>query len=120
MAMSRRVIRLFALALLSIVVCQPKSHSAETSDGKIYTEIPEIAPVAGQPLPVNAPSIPTAKTFQEGPEPAWIWGADETKTYILKTTFSGPVRSAWLRAACDNSMTLYLNGKKIATSDDFT
>ncbi len=45
--MSFRVTRLFVLALVSSAAISTVSFSAETADGKIYTQVPEIAPAAG-------------------------------------------------------------------------
>ena len=115
--MSFRVTRMFVLSLVSSLACLPAAYSADTADGKLYTQVPEIAPVFGQQSKVTTP---TAAVFSAGPAPSWIWGADDTKNYVVKTTFQGTGSTAWLRAACDNTMTLFINGKKIATSNDFT
>jgi putative heme-binding domain-containing protein len=59
---------------------------------------------------------------QRGPRPFWIWGgpAGENDRYVFRKEFTAPaVRSARLRAACDNSMKVYLNGKRVAVGDDW-
>ncbi len=118
---SDRVIRLFVPVCFLAFTIISASPAAETTDGKNYTELPEIAAAAGQTLPENSSAtIPTAQTFKDGPVPNWIWGADDTRKYFVKTTFQGSGRAAWLRAACDNSFKLFVNGKRVVSSDDFT
>ena len=116
-----RAIRLFFLTVVSTLASSTVLISAEKVDGKFYTQLPEIAPAAGSAAADSAiEATPKATLFQEGPAPSWIWGADEAKNYVVKTTFQGSGKSAWLRATCDNSMTIYVNGKKVASSDNFT
>ena len=118
--MSLRVIRLCCLASLSVFAVSAFSIAADTTDGKNYTQLPEIAPAAGQPGS-DKPSVPVVppSLFKEGPTPKWIWGANDDKNYVVRTTFQGTGKSAWLRATCDNAMTIYINGKKVASGDDF-
>ena len=118
--MSLREIRLFLFVIVTCLTVSSVVNSADTTEAKVYTQVPEIAPVAGQ-APANPATIvaPTAAMFVEGPAPNWIWGADDAKKYVLKTQFTGTGASAWLRATCDNTMTVYVNGKKVASSTDF-
>lgn len=89
-------------------------YSAETSDEKVFRQVPEIAPAAGQP----AKEDPAAKkAISDGPAPSWIWGADFNKKYFARKTFNGTAQFARLRATCDNTMTLYINGQKVASND---
>ncbi len=84
---------------------------------KYYTQQPEIAP-SQSPEALSSATQPTDRKLFEGePKPTWIWGADQNKKYVLKTTFTGGSKSARLKAACDNVMTLYLNGQRLAASD---
>ena len=115
-----RALRLAILTLVSSFHFSSFVLSAETTDGKIYTQLPQVAPAFGSTQSEKeVGSVPTASLFKEGPSSSWIWGADETKNYVVKTTFQGSGQSAWLRATCDNSMTIYVNGKKVASGDDF-
>jgi putative heme-binding domain-containing protein len=120
MSMPLRVIRLCCLVPLSIFAVSAFSTAADTTDGKTYTQLPEVAPAAGQAAP-DKPPVPSVSPslFKDGPAPKWIWGADEEKSYVIRTTFQGTGKSAWLRATCDNAMTIYVNGKKVAASDNF-
>ena len=117
-------VRVSRLLILSVVLALSFSSfviSAETTDGKVYTQLPQIAPATGSGIPdTTADAPPSAALFREGSKPSWIWGADEEKNYVVKTTFQGTGQSAWLRASCDNAMTIYVNGKKVATGNDFT
>ena len=93
----------------------------ESTDGKTFTQKPEIASAAGRPIPATSatPTATAKSVFAEGTDPIWIWGPDSAQKYTLKTTFVGGTKSARLRATCDNSMTLFLNGEKIASSDNW-
>lgn len=88
----------------------------ESTDGKNFSQKPEIA-AAGQPA--EATDKPKGDVFADGTDPIWIWGPDSDQKYTLKTTFVGGTKSARLRATCDNSMTLFLNGEKIASSNEW-
>ena len=118
MAMTVRVLHLtlFVIGLSSAFA--RVSLSAETTDGRIFTQLPQIAPVKGS-VEAAKPTTPAANPFTEGPAPSWIWGSDEEKNYTVKTTFTGTGKTAWLRATCDNAMTIYVNGRKVTSGDDF-
>ena len=105
------------LLLSAAVVCSPwLAIAQETTDEKFFTQVPVIAPAAGQPAPEKAePAKPNL--FADGPAPSWIWGADQNKKYFVKKTFTGGAQFAHVKATCDNSMKLFVNGKEIATSD---
>lgn len=108
-----------AWSLLTAALLLPASVVAqESADGKFFTQKPEIAPSAGQPAPEKADK-PKANVFAEGPAPSWIWGADQNKNYIVRKTFTGPAQFAFLRAACDNAMTVWVNGQKVAAGDSW-
>ncbi len=90
----------------------------ETVDGKIYTQKPEIAPAAGQAIDEKT-DAPKPNTFTDGPVPSWIWGADQSKNYFVRTKFNGTAQFALLKAACDNVTNVWVNGQKIGTSDNW-
>jgi putative heme-binding domain-containing protein len=69
---------------------------------------------------VNAPPNPEA-----APSPKWIWGPEQAQPgedRYFRITFNPELKelktespaAAWIWAACDDEMTIYLNGKKIA------
>lgn len=94
--------------------------AAETADGKVYTQVPEVAPAGAQAAEPSKPTTALVTLFRDGPEPKWIWGKDQEKNYTVKTTFQGTGAAAWFRATSDNGMTIYVNGKKVAESIDFS
>ncbi|HTU16547.1 MAG TPA: c-type cytochrome [Gemmataceae bacterium] len=92
------------------------------ADKKIYTQKPEIltAEVHGaatEPLAKEPPS--SSEMFKRGPKPLWIWGADDNRRYVLRKEFEGGSSAARLKASCDNRMKLSLNGREIASSDEW-
>lgn len=101
------------LAALSACTVLP---AAEQTGPRVYTQTPEIAPAEGapEPAPATTPSV-----FHQGPTPQWIWGADDNKPYALRVKFAGGAQAARIRASCDNEMTLYLNGQKVASGDNW-
>jgi putative heme-binding domain-containing protein len=92
------------------------AFAAETTDGKLFTQKPEIAP-AGQPAEKS--EKPKLNVFAEGPAPSWIWGADANKKYFVRKTFLGTAQFAFLKASCDNVLTVWVNGEKVAASEDW-
>lgn len=114
-----RCVDVFSLAVMAALCAgSSMSHAAETTDGKIFTQVPEIAPAAGQPDPKKADPT-TGKAITDSPNPSWIWGADQKKKYVARKTFKGTAQFVRLRATCDNAMTMYVNGKKMASSDNW-
>ena len=107
-----------ALMLSPLWLGSSLAIAQEAAAAWLFTQAPEIAPAAGNAA-VEKPNQPKSNIFAEGPVPSWIWGADQNQKYVLKQTFDGGVQSAFLRAASDDSMTLYLNGKKIGASDNW-
>ncbi|MBC7819220.1 MAG: heme-binding protein, partial [Planctomycetaceae bacterium] len=109
----------FAVWLLSATVwCLSTAFvvAQESADGKIFTQKPEVAPSAGKPVEEKSEK-PKLNVFAGGPAPSWIWGADANKNYFVRKTFTGKAQFAFLRATCDNAMTVWVNGQKIAASD---
>ncbi len=115
----RLIVRVLAVTSITVAAMQAIGHAAETADGKLYTQIPEVAPAAGQPVPAATDDPGAKKPITEGPLPVWIWGADTNKKYVVRKTFQGTAQFARLRAACDNTMTLYVNGQKVGSSDNW-
>ena len=55
--------------------------------------------------------------FSGGVVPKWIWGNDKDAKYVLRQSFEiSSITAARLRASCDNCGTVYLNGKRVASS----
>ncbi len=55
--------------------------------------------------------------LQRGPAPTWIYGADPGRRYFLRKEFAGGSKAAIVQATCDNGMTIFINGRQVATSD---
>ncbi len=69
--------------------------------------------------PSQAAATPSADGGSAGAVPMWIWDASNADACQLQKEFAGGAKSAQLVATCDNSMTLYLNGKRVAKSSDW-
>ena len=112
-------------AFIAIVVADRPALGpslAAAADGPGYSQAPEI--VMAETVGADAASgrmteKPIDVGLGRGPSPSWIWGADENSRYFLKTTFEGGSVAARLKATCDNQMTIFLNGKQVATSDEW-
>jgi putative heme-binding domain-containing protein len=92
------------------------------AEQKIFTQKPEIVfpEGRGEPAKPQAKEPPSPNDlFKHGPKPLWIWGADNDRRYILRKEFEGGSTAARLKAACDNRMTLSLNGREIASGDNW-
>ncbi len=116
--MSRRCLnpRTTRLAL-ALIPCLTLSVGVPAVSAQ-WTQQPE--PVAFQVAdqsPEVQPEKPPVIHWASGPKPQWIWGDDVTKDYRLSIEFEAPSDQGWIRATCDNVMTLFLNGKRIASSD---
>ena len=106
-------------SLLSVVLMLPGFVVAqESTAGKLFTQKPEIAASAGKPVEEKTEK-PKPNVFADGPAPSWIWGADQNKKYFVRKTFTGTAQFAFLRATCDNAMTVWVNGQKVASSTEW-
>ena len=116
--MLKRVRSRMLLTAAAVALCPWLTMAQETTDDRIFTQVPAIAAAAGQPAAEKSePAKPNL--FADGPAPGWIWGADQAKNYVVKKTFTGGVQFASVKATCDDSMKLFLNGKQIASSDSW-
>ncbi|MBP87670.1 MAG: heme-binding protein [Planctomycetaceae bacterium] len=102
--------------VISYVAC-----TAFVDAGEVFTQTPSIA--ASQVKPDESPRTeavaPHAPILAKGPTPDWIWGADTNKQYRLSKTFNAQAKGAWLKASCDNRVTIFINGKRVASSDSW-
>jgi putative heme-binding domain-containing protein len=104
------------LAILSFAPC------FVAADEKIYTQKPEIltAEVNGaEAKPSVKEPLASRELFRHGPKPLWIWGAHDNRRYVLRKEFEGGSSAARLTATCDNRMKLSLNGREVASSDNW-
>ncbi|MEX0716515.1 MAG: c-type cytochrome [Planctomycetaceae bacterium] len=113
-----------AVALLTVVVT--------ATSAQIVTQQPRVVPSQTRAGEASAPGETTPaetaadrtrgelrSSFSRGPAAEWIWGADDGTNYFLRTEFEGPAKSAQLLASCDNRMTVFLNGERVATSSEW-
>jgi putative heme-binding domain-containing protein len=123
------VVKLLVLLQTAALVTLVASFSsaADTTDGKVFTQTPEIAPAVspGSTTPstpakaTEAPSTAREKLMQ-GPAPSWIWGKDPDQRYTLKIEFDGGSTSAWIKALCDNEATIRINKKTVLFSQSWS
>ena len=60
----------------------------------------------------------TEEEFQSGPAPDWIWGAEFDDSYWVRKPFNlTDMTSALLKASCDNSGRISINGHEVSSSD---
>ncbi len=59
--------------------------------------------------------------YTKGPKAKWIWGAKDSSGnwYLTKSFEGGTFEGAYLVATCDNVMTVWLNGKQVASSSEW-
>ena len=90
-----------------------------------FTQKPVVAPAItlGTTPKATVPAVvPEGWTekFNAGPVPSWIWGASFDQNYTLTKSFeAGNVSSAKLKVSADNHVVLFLNGKQVASSDEW-
>jgi hypothetical protein len=92
------------------------------ADAKTFTQKPEILQVEVRGEPAKTPpreSRPLEALLKKGPQPFWIWGADDKRRYVLRKEFESGATTGRLKATCDNRMRLLLNGQEITRSDDW-
>ncbi len=82
-----------------------------------FVQDSEVAPSRG---PGKAETSTTPEILLGGPAPQWIWGDQVDRRYVLRKSFEGKGSAAKLLASCDNTMTIELNGRRVAKSTDWT
>src|SRR5690349_2174244 len=102
----------FLRSSLLLLLCASLLPAAEE---KVFTQKPVVAPsqVRGAATPPAVEPKDKGASFDKGPTPLWLWGADLNKRYFLKKEFEGGSTAARLIATCDNEFTLWLNGQEV-------
>lgn len=116
-----------SLALSSLAMSWTLWDATVRAADKPYEQVPEIvASAARGEKPQEKPGAekkPAAESqrpnFQEGPAPTWIWGSDQNRNYHLTVEFSGKFQAGWLKASCDNQVTIVLNGTTIGRCEEW-
>ena len=93
---------------LPLFVALVASAVAETAG--VYEQ--HVEPMPGSSVAANVPDTLRGDAL-------WIWGGKDSSEYRLSKTFAGGAKRALITATADNAMTLLLNGKPIATSNDW-
>ena len=71
-------------------------------------------PVAQKETPIED------SAFADGATAKWIWGPDNNVNYVLRKSIDlTAIKSARLKASCDNVGTVYINGKRVASSGEW-
>ena len=116
---SRTVRAHLAIAISSAICLVCQSLFA----GDVFTQKPSVAEsqVASKSGAEAKPEKePEGKSLdlQQGPKAKWIWVGNEDKLHFRKT-FNADSVKANLIASCDNVMTIYVNGKRVASSSEW-
>lgn len=112
-----RLARIWSVATLALVLTT-NAPAQEAAREKFFSQKPEVAPAAGAATEATGDK-PQTGAFAEGPAASWIWGADPNKKYFVRKSFKGGSQFAFLKAACDNVCTVWINGEKVGTSDNW-
>ena len=91
--------------------------------GETYSQKPEVADaqtkaVQPKPEPVEKPKAPPK--VSGGPKAIWIWGPVAETNYTLSKSFEANSKSATIIATCDNVMELFINGKSVLSSTNWS
>jgi putative heme-binding domain-containing protein len=108
------------LALTFILLVFPlHAFAQKTWTQKVEHQPTQERGASAEPAAVVKPEI-SDSAFSEGAVPKWIWGTENGKNYVLRKSIDlKSVKSARLRASCDNVGTVFLNGKRIAGSSEW-
>ena len=115
--------RFFRLAAGGLMLAT--ALSAHGQDAKTYSQSPAKQPAqqADEKPAAPAPKPQAPKKFS-GPKPTWIWGgvpAGANDVYFFRKTFTAEnVKAAELVAACDNDLTVYINGKQAGAGTEWS
>ena len=109
----------FSPSLFILVVLVSQTWGSG-QDGRVYSQVPEImtSAIRGE-AESKAPEKPVDIGLDRGPSPYWIWGRNDDNGYVLNTSFQGGSIAARLKTSCDNQVTIFLNGKQVATSEEW-
>ncbi len=106
-----------ALLSLGLLLGSPLASNA----GETFTQQPIVAASQVRDVVEAKPeaSAPDHGSLDQGPPATWIWGPDANQQYVLTYEFDGGSKSARLKASSDNRMTLFVNGQRVAASDEW-
>ena len=115
----------FALILL-VTTTVPVTTGAAA---EVFTQKPSVAAAIVNNAAVQETQASEADSntssqdaLLQGPKASWIWGDKSPKpnqSFYFRKEFDGGAKSARLIAACDNTVDVFLNGQRVASSDDW-
>lgn len=106
------VISIFTLISLT-------SHAQQVWTQKVETQPSAERSTPEQPSESIKPEIENS-VFAGGVVPRWIWGSNNAQNYVLRTSVElSNVKSARLKASCDNVGSVFINGKRVASSSEW-
>lgn len=108
--------RLVCLAGL-VVVPAMQVQAQDPPQPKVYNQAVEKVASTGTDAAAAPESV--EKTPEGGAVPQWIWGAESGKNYMVKKTFTGPVKKAVLQLTCDNGFVAKFNGQEVAKGNEW-
>ena len=111
----------FTIAVLSATLF---CSTTTAQDGRHFSQRPEAQDaIAKDAIGKQAakPATVPDDAFDGGAKPAWIWGPDDNRNYVLRTHFQNRgITAARLKASVDNVGEVYLNGKKVASGTEWS
>jgi putative heme-binding domain-containing protein len=107
-------------SLFALIALYSLAHADEPLKQK-----PSVAPAVDFSVsPKTAPAAADAgwnEKFNGGPIPSWIWGDSINEDYTLTKKFDAiGTTQARLKVSADNHVVLYLNGKQVGASDEWS
>lgn len=114
------------LISIATVTTAPSSiaQDTQTASVSVRTQEVQIEPAIERGSHVPSPAVPTItvpdRHFSSGTTPDWIWGEEDSSNYVLSTVIELPAfKAARIKASCDNEGTIYVNGKRVASSSEW-
>lgn len=109
----------FIVVIAVFIVISQTSHAQHVWTQSVETQPSAERGAPGPPSESIKPEIENS-VFAGGVVPKWIWGPNNAQNYVLRTSVElSDVKSARLKASCDNVGTVFINGKRVASSSEW-
>jgi len=107
------------IVLSIFILSSLPSHAQQTWTQKVETQPSEERGTSEHPTEPIKPAIADS-VFAGGAVPKWLWGSNNAQNYVLRTSVElSNVKAARLKASCDNVGTVFINGKRVASSSEW-